>query len=48
MELVFRAFTLKLPIQTSLSVAPECPVSLSSHVKYIQISGKRAHPWICH
>ena len=30
---VFHAVTLKLAIQTSLSVAPEFPVSLSSHEK---------------
>ena len=29
----FYAFVLKLPIQTSISVPPELPVSLSSHVK---------------
>ena len=29
-SVVFHALTLKLPIQTSLSVAPELPVSLHS------------------
>ena len=29
-SVVFRALTLKLPIQTSLSVTPELPVSLNS------------------
>ena len=38
---VFHAFTLKLLIQTSLSVAPELLV----HMKNVQISGKRAYPW---
>ena len=33
-SVVFLALTLKLPIQTSLVVAPELPVSLSSHEKY--------------
>ena len=30
---VFHAFALKLPIQTSISVVPERPVSLSLHEK---------------
>ena len=32
-SVVFHAFALKLPIQTSVSVAPKLPVSLSSHEK---------------
>ena len=32
-SVVFHALTLKLPIQTSLSVAPKLPVSLHSHEK---------------
>ena len=32
-SIVFLAFTLKLSIQTSLSVAPELSISLSSHEK---------------
>ena len=31
--MVFRALTLKFPVQTSLSVAPKLPVSLSLHEK---------------
>ena len=42
-SVVFYALTLKLPIQTSLSVAPKLPVSLSSNQKIVQISGKRTH-----
>ena len=38
---VFHALTLKLPIQTSLSVVPKLPVSFSSHEKF---QGKRAQP----
>ena len=34
---------MKLPIQTSLSVAPELTVSLSQ-LKIVTNSGKRAHP----
>ena len=30
---IFHALTLKFPIQTSLSVAPKLPISLSSHEK---------------
>ena len=41
-SVVFLALTLKLPIQTSPSVAPELPVSLRSG-KSVQISAKRAH-----
>ena len=33
-SVVFHALTLKLPIQTSLSVALELPLSLSSHEKF--------------
>ena len=32
-SVVFHALTLRLPIQTSLSVAPKLPVSFSSHEK---------------
>ena len=32
-SVVFHAFALKLPIQTSISVVSELPVSLSSHAK---------------
>ena len=32
-SVVFHALILKLPVQTSLFVAPELPVSLSSHEK---------------
>ena len=42
---VFRALTLKLPIQTSLSVVPKLPVSLSS-AEIVTNSGKRAHSWV--
>ena len=41
-SVVFHAF-MKLPIQTSLSVASELPVSLSQ-LKIATNSGKRAHP----
>ena len=42
-SIVFHALTPELPIQTSLSVAPELPVSLV-HMKNVQILGKREHP----
>ena len=42
-SVVFHAFALKLPVQTSLSVAPELPVSVSLH-ENVQSSRKRAHP----
>ena len=42
-SVVFHALTLKLPIQTPLSVVPELPVVLSSH-ENVQILAKRAHP----
>ena len=42
-SVVFHVFTLKLPIQTSLSVVPERPVSLRSDEK-CENSAKRAHP----
>ena len=41
---VFLALTLKLPIQTSLSVVPKLPVCLCVQVKNVKISGKQAHP----
>ena len=43
-SVVFRALTLQLPIQTSISVMPELRVSLNS-LENVQISGKGAHPW---
>ena len=47
-SVVFHALTLKLPIQTSLSVAPKLPVSLCSGGGggNVKISGKQAHPWL--
>ena len=42
---VYLALTLKLPIQTSLSVVPKLPLSLSS-ADNVKNSGKRAHPLI--
>ena len=49
-SVVFHALTLKLPIQTSLSVAPELPVSLSSHEKcehFRKTSPPLGPPLIC-
>ena len=40
--LVFHALTLKMPIQTSLSVVPELPVSLRSGEKFMKTSTPHA------
>ena len=42
-SVVFQALTLKLPVQTSLSLAPKLPVSLCLG-EIVNISGKQAHP----
>ena len=39
-SVVFHALTLKLPIETSVSVAPKLPVSLSSHEKLIRFTSE--------
>ena len=44
-SVVFHALTLKLPIQTSLSVAPELPVSLSSHEKCLNFRKTSTPQW---
>ena len=43
--MVFLALTLKLPIQTSLSVAPRLQVYLRSGEKCQIYSEEQAHPW---
>ena len=43
-SVVFHASTLRLPIQTPLSVAPKLSVSLRSGKKMSKRSGKQAHP----
>ena len=39
-SVVFHALTLKLPIETSVSVAPKLPVSLSSREKFIRLTSE--------
>ena len=43
-SVVFQALTLQLPIQTSLSVALELPVSLSSGEKCLKIQENKHSP----
>ena len=56
-SVVFHAFALKLPIQTSVSVAPEITVSLSSHENvqilkiknigfHLRLQGSASHPMV--
>ena len=44
-SVVFHALTLRLPIQTSLSVAPKLPLYTRSG-ENLKILAKRAHPWM--
>ena len=44
-SVVFHALTLKLPIQTLLSVAPKLPVSLSSHEKCLNFRKTSTTQW---